>query len=95
MRLDQIDEWRNRKLEARNRFDQRRRDRVRGRLAGPLAVEYVAPPLQPDFARHRLARPVAHPGDLAVERIKREKRTALLGGREQGREKAILVGCAD
>ena len=96
MRLDQVDAAARRgKRETRDRVVQRGRDRVRRRLAGPLAVEHIAPPLQPDLARHRLAHAVAHAGDLGIEGVEREQRTALLGGRKQRREKAVLVGGAD
>ena len=56
---------------------------------------HIAPPLQADLARHRLARAVAHARDLGIEGIEREQRPALVGRREQRREEAILVGRAD
>ncbi len=46
---------------ARQRLTQRRRYRMRGRLAVALARKRLAPPLQADFTRHRLARQIAHP----------------------------------
>src|SRR5262249_25511272 len=54
-----------------------------------------APPLQPDLARHRIARGVAHACDLYVEGIERKQRGAMLRGREQRGKKAILVRRAD
>ncbi len=67
---------------------------MRGRLARALARKHLAPPLQPDFARHRLARQLAHARNLDVEGIERKQRAAMLCRREQRREKAILVGLA-
>ena len=93
--LDEIEQRRDRQTEARHGIEQRCRDRIRGRLALPFAVEGVAPPLETDFARHRLARAVAYARDLTAECIEGEQRTAFVRRRKQSREKAIFVSPAD
>ncbi len=69
-----------------------RRHRICIDLAAAGSDEHIAPPLQPDFPRQRLARRFAHARDLQVEGIQRTERAAVLGRREQGREIAVLVG---
>ena len=55
----------------RDRIEKRSRDWIGRHLAPALPFQHITPPLQPDFARQRLARCIAHAGDLARESIKR------------------------
>jgi len=71
MGIDQRDQALPRQGAPRDRIEKRGRDRVGRHLAPALPREHVTPPLQPDFARQRLARRLAHAGDLAGEGIKR------------------------
>jgi len=95
MRLDQVEQRLHRQCETRNGIPERRRDRVCRRLASPLPIQDIAPPLQADLAGHRLARTVAHADDFAIEGVKREQRPPSIGGREQRGEKPVLVGRTD
>ena len=47
------------------------------------AGQHVGPPLQPHFARQRLADLLAHPGNLDIEGVERQQRAALRGRHEQ------------
>ena len=90
-RRDQRIEPLHRQLVARNGRAQRRRHRMRPDLAAALAVEHIAPPLQPDLAGQRIANDLAHARDLQVEGIERKQRAAMLGRRKQRGEKAVPV----
>ena len=57
-----------------NRLKQRRGDGMPLRLAVPLAVCHIAPPLQPDFAGQRVVDEIADAVNFGVERIKRKQR---------------------
>src|SRR5438552_8151016 len=63
-------------------------------LAAASLREHVAPPLQADFARHRLVRELPHARDFDIECVEREQRAADARGRKQCCEKAVLVGRA-
>ena len=80
MRIDDADETIRRDGVCSSARHQRRRHRVRRRLTIALAGQHLAPPLQSDFARHRLARHFAHARDLDVESIKRKQRIAPSAG---------------
>ncbi len=80
--VDQRDQTRPRQGAPRDRFEKRRRDRIGRHLAPALPREHVTPPLQPDFARQRLARCLVHAGDLAREGIKRMEMLARRRWRE-------------
>src|SRR5258707_1356521 len=60
-----------RQLVARDGREQRRRHRVRLDLAAAGAAQDVAPPLQTDLTRERLAHDLTHPRDLDIEGIQR------------------------
>ena len=62
-----------------------------GRLARALPHKHFAPPLQPDFTRHRLARQLADARHFGVKGIQREKRIAQPCRRKQRREIAVPV----
>ncbi len=64
------------------------------RFTCALAQEHFAPPLQPDFARHRFSCKIAHARNFGVERIKRKQCFAPVGWSEQGREIAVAIGFA-
>ncbi len=76
-------------------FKKRGCDRIGARFPGPLAVEHVAPPLQPDFARQRLARRVTHACHLDIEGKKRMKRAAQVRRRKECRDIAIAIASPD
>ena len=76
-RIDEVGEHPRRQPIAHDSVEQRRRHRIGPHFAAATAGEDVAPPLQPDFARHRLARLLAHARDLDVEGIEREQRPAI------------------
>ena len=94
-RLDEIAKRGNRKVMTFDRLQQRRRDRIGGRLPAPLPTQHVDPPLQADFARQRLTRNVAHARHFGIEGIEGIERAAMLGRCEQGGEEAVLVRRAD
>jgi len=53
--------------------------------------DILAPPLQSNLAEHRLADRFAHPGNLVVERVKREQRFASPGRGEYCGLEAVVV----
>ena len=55
----------------------------------------LPPPLQPNLAEHRFAYRFAHPGNLVIERVKREQRLAASGRSEECSLKAVVVVTAD
>src|SRR5262249_39869880 len=79
---------------GRYRIEQRCRDGVPRHLATRVAVEHIAPPLQTNLAWQRLARELAHAGDLAVERVEHKEMPPPLRRREQRGEEPVLVGGA-
>ena len=75
MRIDQAHETLDRKGVLRDGAQQFSSNRIGFRLAArslPLAGQYIAPPLQADFAGQRLADMIAHMGDFGIERRQRE-----------------------
>ena len=92
MGLDQIAQFVRGEAVARDRLDQRRRDRIGARFLAPFAVEDLAPPLQPDFTGQRFSRQFAHPRDFHIERKKRMERAAAFRGREQRSDEAVPIG---
>src|SRR5438045_1647699 len=95
MVLQEIDKPRLRQRKPRNILDQRCSDGIGGRLACALTVDDVAPPLKTDLAGHWLARTLTHAGDLDIERIKPEQRSALVGGGKERRQKPVFISRAD
>ena len=91
MRVDEGDQPPRIETVARDARAQGGRDRMRRRLAVALALEHLAPPLQADLARHRLARHLAHAADFDGEGIERGERIAFVRRREQRREIAVAV----
>ncbi len=81
--VDEVDERLPRQTEGHDRVVQSRRDRVGAHVAARLALQRVAPPLQPDLAEHGLANGIAHAGDLEAEGVKGEEIWALVGRGEQ------------
>ena len=73
----------------------RRRDRIGARLAAPLIIKDLAPPLQADFAGQGFARHLAHPRNFDIEGEERMKRVAMLSRCEQRGEKTIAIGLPD
>ena len=67
---------------------------VGGYLAPRIARESIAPPLQADLARQRLAGKLAHARDFAVEGIERIEMPPPLRRRKQRGEEPVLVGGA-
>ena len=76
-RLDEIDQLGRGKAIALDRGEKRRGDRIGARLLVAVAVDDVAPPLQPDFPGQRLARHFADAGNLAVEGVQRVDRATV------------------
>ena len=95
MGIDQREQRLGRQRALRDGVEQRRRDRIGQDLAARLPGQRIAPPLQPDFARQRLARRFAHPRDLAGESVERIEMPPRLRRREQAGEIAVLVGRAN
>ena len=74
----------------------RRQQGLGERMACALAPgNGVAPPLQADLARQRLAHAVTHRCDLGVECIERKQRGPLVLGRIEHRKVAVAVGGPD
>ena len=90
-RIEQCLKSLRRQLIARDGCEQRRCDR----MALAAASQRVAPPLQPDLPRKRLAGHLAHACDFQIERVQRKERVPMLGGSKQSAEKAVLIGRAD
>jgi len=82
MGIDQRDKRPRRQGVRRDRIEKRSRDRIGRHFAPALPSEHITPPLQPDFARQRFARCIAHAGDLAREGIKRVEMLARRRRRE-------------
>ena len=93
-RFDQGNQPVRRQAIARQCLTQRRCHRMRGGLAHTQARQHLAPPLQADLARHRLARQIAHARNFYIEGIKREQRVAVLRRREQRGEITVPIGLA-
>src|SRR4029077_7522897 len=75
-----------------NHGGQRFNDDVRAnRSSFESGGDVLAPPLQPDLAKHRLADGFADSGDLIIERVEREQRFAATGRREQRGLVAVAV----
>ena len=68
---------------------------MRCRLARTLAVERIAPPLQPDRRRERFMRQQGNACDFDIESIQRKYRIAPRGGCEQCAQETVLIGLAD
>jgi len=60
-------------------------------MAGAIAMNGVAPELQTDLAKPRLAHDIAQPGDFDIEGVERQKMLPCRFGREQIREIAVAV----
>ena len=90
-RRSRVDERRTRQAKRVNRLEQAPRRPDWRRLARPRALDRLAPPLQADFAGHRL--PYARSRTCATSRSKRGKREKMRCAprrREQGGEVAVL-----
>jgi hypothetical protein len=77
MLLDQPRQRLNRQAEFADRLQQLGRDRIALDAAMAGAFQHVGPPLQPHFARQRLADLLAHARYLDIEGVDRQQRAAL------------------
>ena len=78
------------RAKVRDGLDQGGRDRMAAAAGG----QRVAPPLQADFAEHRIADRVADARDLGVEGVEREEMLARRRRREQVGEVAVAIELA-
>ena len=85
MFLDQARQRLDRQAEIADHLQQFGRDRIALDFAMARAFQHVGPPLQPDFARQRLAHLVAHARYLDIEGVNGQQRAALDRGQEQRR----------
>jgi len=69
-------------------------DRVSLRLTR-LGMQDIAPPLQADLARQRLAHELADAGDFQIERIERKECPAMLEWRKQAGKKSVAISGAN
>ena len=77
MLLDQPRQQLDRQAEFADRLQQFGGDRIALDAAMAGALQHVGPPLQPHFARQRLADLLAHPRNLDIEGVDRQQRAAL------------------
>ena len=77
MLLDQARQRLDRQAEIADHLQQFGRDRIALDAAMARAFQHVGPPLQPHFARQRLADLLAHARYLDIEGVNRQQRAAL------------------
>jgi hypothetical protein len=77
MRVDQLEALRTRQGKFLDRREQDVRHRMACYVAPRLTLKRVAPPLQPQLARHRFVHEFADTRDLVVEGVEREEMLAL------------------
>ena len=89
--VDEVDEGLPGQPEAHDRVVEGGGDGIAADVAARLALQRVAPPLQPYLAEGGFRDAVADARDLEAEGVEREQERALAARREQGGEEAVRV----